>query len=136
MFFHANMKKFNNHIISLDLWSLSDYASLLVYIIIEKETIQDRKQAIVKNSKKEKEFVNELRNRISCINTINIHDHKMLESVMQEFAFITEELWYKYFKNVNITKCSKTWWNEKYNRDLAEYWTSRRRQTGLNTRSW
>jgi len=81
----------------------------LVYIIIEKETIQDRKQAIVKNNEKEKEFVNELRNRISCINTMNIHDHKMLERVIQEFASIIEELWYKYFKNINITKCFKTW---------------------------
>ena len=50
--------------ISLDLWGLSNHASLLVYIIIEKEFIQDKKLAIVKNSKKEKEFVNDLRNRI------------------------------------------------------------------------
>ena len=40
---------------------------------------------------------------------MNIHNHKILERVMQEFASITEELWYKYFKNVNITKCSKAW---------------------------
>ena len=31
----------------------------------------------------------------------------MLERVMQEFASIMEELWYKYSKNVNITKYSK-----------------------------
>ena len=39
MFLHANTEEFNNHIISLDLQSLSDYASLSVYIIIEEETI-------------------------------------------------------------------------------------------------
>ena len=64
MFFWENTEEFNNHMISLDLWGLSNHASLLVYIIIEKEFIQDKKLAIVKNSKKEKEFVNDLRNRI------------------------------------------------------------------------
>jgi len=81
MFLYANAEEFNNHIISLDLQSSSDYASLSVYIIIEEETIQDRKQNIVKNSEEEKEFVNELRNRISYIDTTNIYDCKMLERV-------------------------------------------------------
>jgi len=84
------MEKFNNHTILLDLWSLSDHASLLVYIIIGKETIQDKKQTIVKNSEKEKEFINKLRDRISHINMMSIHNHKLLEGITQEFASITE----------------------------------------------
>ena len=75
----------------------------MVNIIIEKKVIQDKKQAIVKNNEKEKEFVNELKNRISCIDTMNILDCEMLEEITQEFAFIIEKLWYKYFKCVNIT---------------------------------
>jgi len=43
--------------------------------------IQDKKQAIVKNSEKEKEFVNELRNRISCINMTNIYNYERLKEV-------------------------------------------------------
>ena len=39
---------------------------------IKKEFIQEKKLAIVKNSKKEKEFINKLRNRLSCIETTNI----------------------------------------------------------------
>jgi len=50
----------------------------LVCIIIKKETIQDRKQTIVKNSKEEKEFISELRNKISCIDITNIHDYEIL----------------------------------------------------------
>ena len=90
IFFHANVEKFNNHTILLDLWSPSDHASLLVYIIIEKKTIQDKKQTIVKNGEEEKEFVNKLRNRISHINIISIYNQKLLEGITQEFAFITE----------------------------------------------
>ena len=69
MFLHANVEEFNNYAISLDLQSLSYHAPLSVSIIIKEETIQDKKQAIVKNNKKEKEFINKLRNRIGCINT-------------------------------------------------------------------
>jgi len=78
-----------------------------MYIIIKEEVIQDRKLAIVKNSKEEKEFVNDLRNKIECINKTNIYSHNILEDITQEFTSITEELWYKHFKYVNITKHSK-----------------------------
>ena len=114
IFLHTNTEEFNNHMISLDFQSLSNHTSLSVYIII-------------KNSEKEKKFVNKLRNKISCINTTNIYNCEKLEEVTQEFTSIVEELWYKYSKYVNITKCSKVWWNEECNKDPTEYQTSRRR---------
>ena len=92
MVFQADAAEFNNYQIAFDLWSTSDHAPLLVCIIIKKEAIQDRKQTIVRYSKKEKEFVNKLRNRIIYINTMNILNYKILEDVTQEFASITEEL--------------------------------------------
>jgi len=90
MFLHTNVEKFNNYTILLNLWSLFDHASLSVCIIIEKETIQDKKQTVVKNSKNKKEFVNKLRNRISHINMTSIHNYELLEGITQEFASITE----------------------------------------------
>ena len=60
MFLWADVEEFNNHHISPNLQSLSNHAHLLVSVIIEKEFIQKRKQSIVRNSKKEKEIVNEL----------------------------------------------------------------------------
>ena len=57
----------------------------------------------------------------------DIQDCEMLERVMQEFAFIAEKLQHKYSKYVNITKHSKVWWNEECNKNLAKYYTSRRR---------
>ena len=81
IFLYANVEEFNNHTISPDLQSLSNHTSLLVCIIIEEETIQNRKQAIVKNSEEEKEFINKLRNRISCIDMMDIHNSNILEEV-------------------------------------------------------
>ena len=51
----------------------------------------------------------------------------MLECVSQKFTTIIEDLWNKYFKFVNITKCLKAQWNKKCNRDLATYQIFRRR---------
>ena len=54
MFLYTNVEKFNNHTILPYLSSSFDYAPLVVSIIIKEETIQDRKQALIKNSKKKK----------------------------------------------------------------------------------
>jgi len=75
------VEEFNNHHISPNLQSLSNHAHLLVSVIIKEEFIQERKQSIVRNSKKEKEFINELRNSISNVNMINILNCDTLEHV-------------------------------------------------------
>jgi len=63
---------------------------------------------IVKNSIEEEEFVNELKNRVGHIDTINIPDCKVLKRIIQEFIFIIEELMLKYLY-VSITKHSEEW---------------------------
>ena len=83
MFIYANAEKFNNHSILTNLCKPSDHASLSVHIFIKEKLIQEKKLTIVKNSKKEKEFINELRNRVSCINTTNILNCEKLEEVCQ-----------------------------------------------------
>jgi len=49
------------------------------------------------------------------------------KTVIQKFTSISDELWIKYSKHVNITKYSKAWWNEEYSRDLYTYHISRSR---------
>jgi len=92
MFLQAKSEEFNNHQISPDLQSSSNHTSLSVFIIIEEEFIQERKQSIVRNSKKEKEFINELRNKISIMDMTNIISYNMLEHITQKFATIVEDL--------------------------------------------
>ena len=103
------MKKFNNHLISPDIQSPSDHVPLSIFIIIKKEFIQEKKQSIVRNSNKEKEFVDELRNRIGFMEMTNITNCEMLKHVTQEFATIIENFWNKFLKLVNITKQSQAW---------------------------
>jgi len=65
------------------------HASLSVSIIVEEEFIQEKKQYIIKNSNKEKKFINKLRYRIGSIVTTSC---EILKCVTQEFTFITENL--------------------------------------------
>jgi len=63
----------------------------LVSIILEKEFIQEKKQFIIRNSDKEKEFVNKLRDRLGFIAITNIISCKILEYIIQAFASIVED---------------------------------------------
>ena len=83
MHYNTNAEEFNKHMISSDLHSPSNHVPLFISIIIRKEYIQDKKQTIIKNSKEEKEFINELRNRVENIDTTNILDCKILKRITQ-----------------------------------------------------
>ena len=121
MFLKTGSEKFNNHTILPNLQSLLDYTSLSVVIIVEKEFIWEKKQFIIRNSNKEKEFINKLRYRIGSTVTSNITSCEILKYITQEFAFIAKDLWNKFLIFVNITKRSKAWWNKEWNKDSATY---------------
>ena len=69
-----------------------DHTSLSILIIIEEEHIQEKKQTIVKNSEEEKNFINELRNKLSSIDISYIFNNDVLEQITQEFATIVKDL--------------------------------------------
>jgi len=57
----------------------------------------------------EEGFINELKNVVGNIDTTDISDSEMLKRIVQEFMTFLENLWNKYSKFVNITKCFKAW---------------------------
>ena len=69
-----------------------DHTSLSILIIIEEEYIQEKKQTIVKNSEEEKNFINELRNKLSSIDISYIFNNDVLEQITQEFDTIVKDL--------------------------------------------
>jgi len=67
---------------------------------------------------------------------MSIHNHKILEKTIQEFAFIAEKLWYKYSKisillntlrHSRMRNVIKTWLSTKHPEE---------KQPGSNTSSW
>jgi len=74
---------------------------------IEKEFMQDKCRTIIKNSKKEANFLLKLTKAISNIDTSHLTSKDSLKTVVQEYARLSESIWFKHLCNVNITKCSK-----------------------------
>ena len=125
MFLQNNLIEIDNYLILLNLWSPLDHTSLIVNITIDEKVIQDKWWTIIKNSKEENGFINELKNTIGNIDTSNISDKVLLEEKVQEYMIILESLWNKYSKSVRITKYSKAWWNDKCNTKLNMYYISK-----------
>ena len=121
MFLQPDLDEINNHLILLEFRSLSDHALLTVIISIIKKSIQNKQQTIVRNSEEEEKFVAELMNIIRNIDTTNISNKELLKEIAQEYTRILDLIWYKFCKNINITKHFEAWWNKKYDAKLNKY---------------
>ena len=125
MFFRSNLSELDNHTI-YPKWRLSsDHVLLTVNIVIIEEHIQTKKCAIVKNSEEEMNFIIELIEIIKGLNTEQILSKEILKQKFQQFADDTKRTWFKYSRNINITKHSKLWWNKECQKELEDYRGSR-----------
>ena len=77
MFLQPNYGEFDWHQIILELCKPLDHAPLVILIAINKEHIHMKKQTITKDRKNEKEFIKQLGEQISNINTSNKKPWKM-----------------------------------------------------------
>ena len=82
IFLWVNLEEIDTYFILPNLQSFSNHALLIVDIIISKELIQDKWQTIIKHSKKEEGFINELKNTVGNIDTTYIPDSKTLEKIV------------------------------------------------------
>jgi len=93
---------------------------MIIIPIVKKHTVT-HKRTIAKNSDEEVEFINEVITSFAKMDVLNIVNISKLEEAVLNFANIVNRSWTKYLKLVNITKYSKSWWNNKCNQDLANY---------------
>ena len=121
MFLWYNSSEINSHTIYLDWWLTSDHAPLMISILIIEEHIPTHKRTLTKNSVEEVEFVNEVIASFAKVDVSNISNILDLDEIVSIWADIVDRSWTKHLKLVNITKHSKSWWNDKYNQDLASY---------------
>ena len=92
MFLRPGFLEHDNYTIHPDWRLISDYTSLTVDISIFEKYIQTRKHMLVKNSKKEDNFINDLIEAIKEINTENIQSKEVLDQIIQSLASATERI--------------------------------------------
>ena len=99
--------------------------SLTIIIPIADEHINICKHTIIKDSVEEVKFVNEIIALFSKVDASSISNVYNLDEVVLSWADIVSHSWSRHLKPINITKHSKSWWNNKYSQDLASYRSSK-----------
>ena len=125
MFLQSGLIELNNHSIHPDWQLTSEHVLLTVSILIAETNINSSKLSIMKNSEEEALFIKDISSIIKNLDVSDISDIDKLENVVNTLASNTEHAWRKNFKLVNITRYSKSWWNEDCNWSLKSYRTSR-----------
>jgi len=89
------------------------------------ELIQNKCQIIIRNSEEKENFISNLIKAIGSIDIMIILNKDDLENIFQEYARISEIIWYKHSRYVNITRRSKDWWNKDCQIKLRNYRSSK-----------
>ena len=79
------------------------------------------KKSIRKDRDEEEIFVKDIISVIKKLDISNISEISILEEAVNNFAKGMDNVWNKNTKFVNITKHSKSWWNDNCSRDLNRY---------------
>ena len=121
MFLQFELEKLDNHLIQLEWHLISNYTPFTITILIVEEYFQTKKHMIVKNSNKEKLFIKKLIRGINIVNTSDLLNSDLLEISVLNLTYSMERIWEKYSKVVNITKHSKSWWDDNCKCNLDIY---------------
>ena len=125
MFLRSGLTELNNHLIYPDWYLISDHALLIVTIPIMDENINSTRFSIAKNSEEETSFIKDVSSLIRNLDVSNLSDINRLENIVNSLALNIEYAWEKNFKLINISRHSKSWWNNECNQCLRIYRTSR-----------
>ena len=93
----------------------------MVSILITEENIITSKFSIVKNSEEKENFIKDILSIIKNIEVSDLSDIDKLEDTTNTLALSIENAWRSNSKQVNITRHSKSWWNDEYNLTLSNY---------------
>jgi len=96
-----------------------------VLIPITEENIITSKFSIAKNSKEEENFIKDVSYIIKNIVIFDLSDSNKLEDATDSLVLSLENAWRMNSKQVNITRHSKSWWNEECSLALSNYRSTR-----------
>ena len=94
---------------------------LTIMIPIIEKNVNSRKRSIIKDSKEKEQFIKDVIISIRNLDMTNLSDIPHLGKTVDNFANIVDKSWMKNSKIINVTKHSKSWWDEKCRKDLEKY---------------
>ena len=125
MFLWSGSTELNNHLVYPDWHLSSDYAPLTVSIAIDEENIDSFRFSIAKNNEEEVSFIKVVIHAIKSVDISDISDPIKLEETTNSLISKIKYAWRMNSKRVNITKHSKSLWNEECRCALNKYKASR-----------
>ena len=128
MFLRHGSAELDNHSILPDYCLSSDHAPLVIDIPIAEEFIQSSKFTIPPNSEQEAKFIKDVILSFSKLDTFLIENIDNLESTVDQFKAIVDQMWVKNAKKSRFSKHSKQWWSESCRSTLLVYRTKRSRE--------
>ena len=128
MFLRHRSAELDNHSILPDYRLSSDHAPLVINIPIAEEFIQSSKFTIPPNSEQEAKFIKDVISSLSKLDTSHIESINNLESTVNQFRAIVDQMWVKNAKKSRFSKNSKQWWSESCRSTLLAYRTERSRE--------
>jgi len=121
IFLQSGSNELDNHLIHSNCRLFSNHVSLTITIPIVEDYINTSQQSIVKDSNEEMSFIKDLISLFRSISTSVISDIVSLDQTVNKFTKAIEIAWKKNAKTINITKHSKSWWDDSCSRDLETY---------------
>ena len=125
MFIQCDSPALNNHFILSEWHLFSNYTSLTITIPISEEIVNTDKSNIKKGSDEETQFLEDTANIIKNLNVSNLIDIHILENIVNELTIKVEDALNCNAKLTNITRNSKSWWDNNCSRELEKYRTSK-----------
>jgi len=121
MFLQCDSSELNNHFIHPKWCLSSDHAPLIIMIPIAEEIINMCKRTISKDSGEDESFIKDVISSTKNLDVLKLLDIPSLEKAVNNLAKDIDNAWTKNSKLTNITKHSKSWWNNNCNRNLKRY---------------
>ena len=121
VFMNPNNSGFNKHILKPEIRLPSDHVPLFIEVSIKEENIDFTFQAIKKDSKEEKAFINDIIKGVKGMESSNLKKQEDIQRCVDGFSSTVKEAWSIHSKTKRITKHSKEWWNNQCSACINKY---------------
>ncbi|KAJ3563509.1 hypothetical protein NP233_g8900 [Leucocoprinus birnbaumii] len=99
----------------------SDHVPIFILLPIVGADIHITCTVVPKGSNEEKVFLGDISISLETVNTMDLDTNNKIEAVANVVAEVFSGVWQHHAREVVITNCSKSWWDDKCNAAIKQY---------------